>query len=80
MLHANIRKRSFAFRYLTLSAGETFSKMCVLVAFGYLVAWFNGHFRFSLVAAGQQWWEFIVAARQDNDMVRLIRVWTGARP
>ncbi len=25
------------------------------------VAWFNGHFRFSLVAAGQQWWEFLVA-------------------
>ncbi|MEO6224084.1 MAG: oligosaccharide flippase family protein, partial [Vicinamibacterales bacterium] len=24
-------------------------------------AWFNGHFRFSLVAAGQQWWEFLVA-------------------
>ena len=25
------------------------------------VAWFNGHFRFSLVAAGEQWWEFMAA-------------------
>jgi O-antigen/teichoic acid export membrane protein len=25
------------------------------------LAWFNGHFRFSLVAAGQQWSEFLVA-------------------
>jgi O-antigen/teichoic acid export membrane protein len=34
--HTNIRRRSFAFRYLTLSVGETFSKVCVLIAFGYL--------------------------------------------
>ncbi len=25
-------------------------------------AWFNGHFRFSLIAVGQQWWEFLVSA------------------
>ncbi len=25
------------------------------------VAWFNGHFRFSLIAAGQQWSEFLVS-------------------
>jgi O-antigen/teichoic acid export membrane protein len=25
------------------------------------VAWFSGHFRFSLIAAGQQWWEFVVS-------------------
>ena len=25
------------------------------------IAWFGGHFRFSLVAAGQQWWEFLVS-------------------
>lgn len=24
-------------------------------------AWFNGHYRFSLVAAGRQWWEFLAA-------------------
>jgi O-antigen/teichoic acid export membrane protein len=26
------------------------------------LAWFNGHFRFSLVAAGQQWSEFLISA------------------
>jgi len=26
------------------------------------VAWLSGHFRFGLIAAGQQWWEFVVSA------------------
>jgi O-antigen/teichoic acid export membrane protein len=34
--HAALPYRSFAVRYLTLSVGETFSKICVMVAFGYL--------------------------------------------
>lgn len=34
--HTTLRRRSFAVRYLTLSVGETFSKICVMVAFGYL--------------------------------------------
>lgn len=25
------------------------------------VTWLSGHFRFSLIAAGQQWWEFVVS-------------------
>jgi O-antigen/teichoic acid export membrane protein len=24
--------------------------------------WFSGHFRFSLIAAGQQWWDFVVSS------------------
>lgn len=31
-----LRQRSFAIRYLTLTAGETFSKVCVMAAFAYL--------------------------------------------
>lgn len=31
-----LRQRSFAIRYITLTAGETFSKVCVMAAFAYL--------------------------------------------